>query len=198
MNKKRYQKIAGYIIFSGIIMIFSAFAILIYSRVYSRNASRKIIQVNKKIHAVMPEITSGIWQEQSDMRMQSAEIDGTDFIGLLEIPVCNMEFPVCNSCDNKNVRIFPCRYTGSIYDESLIIGDISINGQFSFMNQLPYGTEILFTDMDGYQYHYSVCDIIHADSLEADKIRFNQYDLTIFFRNRIFSDEYTVVGADYC
>ena len=53
--------------------------------------------------------------------MATQEIQGYDYIAVLYIPVLELELPVMDQWDYTRLTVAPCRYTGSIYSNDLVI-----------------------------------------------------------------------------
>ena len=45
--------------------------------------------------------------------MPTAEVEGYDYIGVLSIPVLDLELPVMDSWSYPQLKLSPCRYEGS-------------------------------------------------------------------------------------
>jgi len=50
-----------------------------------------------------------------------AEIDGEMYVGIISIPKLGIKLPVMSNWNYDNLKISPCRYSGTAYDGNLII-----------------------------------------------------------------------------
>ena len=50
-----------------------------------------------------------------EMEMPVEEIEGNGYIGLLEIPALGLSLPVMSEWSYPNLKLAPCRYSGSAY-----------------------------------------------------------------------------------
>ena len=53
--------------------------------------------------------------------MTEVEIDGSLYIGYLSVPALGLELPIMADWDYERLRIAPCRYTGSVKTDDLVI-----------------------------------------------------------------------------
>lgn len=141
-----------------------------------------VAAVISKIEKILPERNAGIIEQRTNSDMPALEIDGTDFIGLLELPGRNISLPVSNSWGNKDFGYRPARYTGSIYDGTLVIGGRYEAGNFDFADKLDIGEEITFTDMTGGVFRYTVEKITHSDNAKTETLTGGDGELTLFVK----------------
>ncbi len=102
-----------------------------------------------------------------DMEMPEVDVDGISCIGTLEIPRLDLNLCVTSICSDENMKQLPCRYYGSIYKNNMVI--IAHNYWFHFgrLNTLKRGDEVIFTDVSGNQFKYSVdaMDVVSPESV---------------------------------
>ena len=102
-----------------------------------------------------------------DMEMPEVDVDGISCIGTLEIPRLGLNLCVTSTCSDENMKQLPCRYYGSIYKSNMVI--IAHNYWFHFgrLNTLKSGDEVIFTDVSGNQFKYSVdaMDVVSPESV---------------------------------
>ena len=106
---------------------------------------------------VKPELSD--YRLNPRMPMPETEIDGIAYIGTLEIPALGLELPIISSTTNAYLKIAPCRYQGSAYEDNLIIGAHNYDAHFGRLKTLSYGDEIIVTDLDGNVFSYLVADM---------------------------------------
>lgn len=102
-----------------------------------------------------------------DMDMSEVDVDGISCIGTLEIPSLDLNLCVTSTFSDENMKQLPCRYYGSIYKSNMVI--IAHNYWFHFgrLNTLKSGDEIIFTDVSGNCFKYSVAakDVVGPESV---------------------------------
>ena len=97
-----------------------------------------------------------LYVSHPDMEMPVAEIDGTGYIGLLEIPACELKLPVISSWSYPNLKLGPCRYSGSAYKGDFVIAAHNYSSHFGRLDWLQPGDLVRFTDIDGNVFVYTV------------------------------------------
>lgn len=95
-------------------------------------------------------------------------IDGHDYIGCLSIPGLDLSLPVMSQWSYPNLKLSPCRYSGSAYLDNLIIAGHNYQKQFGVLKSLQPGDKLVFTDMDRNTFTYAVSEIL---VLEPDRCR---------------------------
>lgn len=115
-----------------------------------------------------------------DLIMTEKEINGYFYIGYLEIPELNLTLPVMSDWSLKQLRVSPCRYTGSVRGEDLVIMAHNYKSHFGRLSKLSVGSQVIFTDMDSKVWTYEVVamDILPAEAVE--EMTAGEYDLTLF------------------
>lgn len=102
-----------------------------------------------------------------DMDMPEVDVDGMSCIGTLEIPSLDLNLCVTSAFSDENMKQLPCRYYGSIYKSNMVI--IAHNYWFHFgrLNTLKSGDEVIFTDVSGNCFKYSVdaMDVVSPESV---------------------------------
>lgn len=118
------------------------------------------------------------------------ENEGTVFVSVIKIPVLNIELPVCSELTMSDMKMYPCRYSGSVQENDIIIAAHNYSSHFGNISSLQPGDEVILLSADGREYRYSVTEteIIPGNAV---KDMFNGgWDLTLFTcdtggRNRI-------------
>ena len=114
------------------------------------------------------------------MEMPEQEINGHRYIGTLEILDLDLTLPVMSTLTIPKLRIAPCRYSGTVYQDDLIIGAHNYAAHFGKLKTLSYGSRIRMTDMDGNQFCYEVADIEILKPNQVDDLRGGDWPLTLF------------------
>ena len=143
--------------------------------------------------ALIPEPQGAVPEERNNNDMAALSIDGTDFVGILEMPLYGSALPVC--ADWGQSSKYPCCFQGSIYDRSLQVGATSQKGQYDFYRQISVGDSLYFTDMTGNRYAYTVKDIHYAKHADQDTLLREDTALTLFIKN-LYAFEYVIVFCD--
>lgn len=115
-----------------------------------------------------------------DMPMPEKVVDGTAYIGTLEIPALELILPVASSWNYDRLRQSPCRYTGSAYTDNLVIAAHNYDRHFGKLSRLYADSEILFTDMDGNEFQYRVVEMEVLQPTAIEEMNGWNSGLTLF------------------
>ena len=102
-----------------------------------------------------------------EMEMPVEEIEGNGYIGLLEIPALGLSLPVMSEWSYPNLKLAPCRYSGSAYTGNFTIAGHNYSTHFGPIGGLNAGNSITFTDMQGNRFAYEVQVV---ETLEATAV----------------------------
>ena len=118
--------------------------------------------------------------DPSAFEMTETEIDGYAYIGYLSIPKLELVLPIMADWDYTRLRIAPCRYTGSVRGEDLVLMAHNYASHFGGLSKLVEGDSIIFTDMDGVTTTYAVVaqDVLNPYAVE--EMTSGDFDLTLF------------------
>lgn len=115
-----------------------------------------------------------------EMEMPKSSVGEYDYIGVLDIPALGMNLPVVGELSYSALKVAPCRYTGSAYQDDLIIAAHNYSGHFGKIKRLQAGDDVFFTDMDGNLFSYQVVSMEVIKDTAVEDMRSGGYDLTLF------------------
>ena len=115
-----------------------------------------------------------------DLIMTEKIIKGYPYIGYLTIPDLELELPVMSNWDSTQLTVSPCRFTGTVKGEDIVIMAHNYKSHFGRLSTLTEGAAVRFADMDGVVWEYEVVamDVLPADAVE--EMTAGEYDLTLF------------------
>ncbi len=177
---------------AGALLVLSSLAFVIITASLEKTAEKRIEEITSRMLSLMPEIRNAQSDDRVDVSMASLSIDGTDYCALLEIPRYGAALPVCTEWNKTSVRMTPCRYTGSIYDGSIIIGGSDARGQLDFVSDITEGDAVLLTDAQGYCYAYKVSSVETSDSASNEVLSASDADL-VLFAHSTYRGGYTII-----
>ena len=188
--KNAAQKIC---IIGGSCLILIAITALILWQWNIRTAEKNAKSYAETLLTLIPERQNAVPEERGDNGMSALSIEGTDFIGLFEMPRYGTILPVGAAWGNA--AKFPCRFSGSIYDRSLKIGATTQKGQFDFYRDISVGDTMTFTDMEGNCFNLTVSNIRYTKHADTSAIGREDAALTLFLKNE-FAMEYLILSCD--
>lgn len=176
----------------GICLIVFSLCLVVFVQLQLQSGTKNCRKVAGEMSKLLPDRAAGVLEMYPDADMPVLEINGIDYVALIEIPSIGIALPVADKWDSTKLSKSPARFFGSIYDKSLIVGGADYPQQFGFCDDIEHGAVITVTDMTGAQFSYSVIRIDRAKHAETQWLQNEKYDLTLFCRNT-YSLEYIAV-----
>lgn len=112
--------------------------------------------------------------------MPTMEIDGETYIGYLEMPTIGLTLPVMRDWSYPQLRIAPCRYWGSVYDDTMVIMAHNYDRHFGRIATLELGDPVQFVCADGEIFSYVVCGHETLKPTDVELMLEGTSDLTLF------------------
>lgn len=144
----------------GALLVFSAAALMLFD-MHNRNVADKEKQdIIEKLYEAMPPQTDGVFDEGADTNasMPTVVIGKKGYIGVVSVPGLDVELPV--SAESHNM--LPVRISGNA-----VAGSLAISGNLSDIKRISVGHEVIFYDVKGRVWQYTVTDILR-NSKNAD------------------------------
>ena len=112
--------------------------------------------------------------------MPEKTVNGRAYIGVLSIPSLNLELPVLSQWSYPNLKDAPCRYSGSLYQNNLIICAHNYASHFGRLKTLQPGDTLLFTDMDDQVVSFQMVERETLEPNDEEAMTTGDWDLTLF------------------
>ena len=193
MKEQTKRSIAKICLWGGVGLLTVAIAALVVWQ-WSLHAWQK--QAEARVAAlrdVLPAPQNAVVEQRRDNTMAVLEMEGTDFVGLLEIPRFNTALPI--AAEWGNTARYPRRLGGSLYDRTLQIGATAQKGQCDFYRELSVEDTFLFTDMEGNRYTLAVTNLRYVKHANQAALTRDPAALTLFIKNP-YAFEYLIVSCD--
>lgn len=139
---------------------------------------------------------SGDYLFNPSMDMPSVMLDGDDYIGILSIPALEIVLPVMEDWDYEKLKTAPCRYSGSVYTDNMVIAAHNYKNQFGKLKNVSRGDTVTLVDMDGNEFQYEALDIEVLDASQVEDMTASDYPLTLFTCNYTGSKRIAVRCAE--
>ena len=117
---------------------------------------------------------------EEDKKMTEIEIDGIPYIGYISIPKLGLDLPVISTWNLARLNVAPCRYSGSLLGEDLVIMAHNYVSHFGNLSKLEPDDIITFTDMDGKITRYKVVGMGVLAPTAVEEMTAGNFDLTLF------------------
>lgn len=172
----------------GICCLIASVGLILYNRwedTYAQDASENILQdvqeniVNithdESITETSVEIPADIPQE-----MLTTQVNGYDCIGVLSIPVLELELPVLTDWSYEKLRVAPCHYFGSYLEGDFVIAAHNYQAHFGRLSALQPEDLILFTDVSGTVHCYEVVLLETLPATATEEMITSGFDLSLY------------------
>lgn len=166
---------------AGLLLIAAALFLSVYNEWESHEARDSARQVIAQLCDELP-TEAGEPTTLPDVRreMPVKTINGRDYIGVLSIPSLELELPVISQWDYPALKVAPCRYSGSLYQDNLIICAHNYASHFGKLKELQPGDIVLFTDMDEHVVTFQMVERETLNPMDAEGMEAGDWDLTLF------------------
>ena len=172
----------------GLLLIAAALFLSAYNEMESHEARNSAQQVIAQMCQTLPTETAAETEApavpeyllDAEREMPVQTINGRDYIGVLTIPSLELELPVLSQWDYPALKVAPCRYSGSLYQDNLIICAHNYASHFGKIKNLRVGDTAIFTDMaeNVVRFQLAAQETIQPEDLEA--MEAGDWDLTLF------------------
>ena len=112
--------------------------------------------------------------------MLTTQVDGYDCIGVLSIPVLELELPVLTDWSYAKLKIAPCHYFGSYFQKDFVIAAHNYQSHFGRLTELQPKDLILFTDISGTVYCYEVVLLETLPGNATEEMITSGFDLSLY------------------
>ncbi len=181
------HKLGNICIALGIVSLLGAVSLFLYNRTEADaagKASESVLQTMEEEYGVVPESTVLMPELYTDKEMKSTTIDGNEYIGYISIPSVNINLPIMKDWSYDGLRIAPCRFSGSLYTDDMIIAGHNYITHFGPIESLSSGDEVNICDMENNVWQYKVLWIEVIDGADIEgmmaKSETDNWDLTLF------------------
>lgn len=192
---KRKSKAGTILISTGLLLLAAALLLVGYNLYDEYRAGQTANHVLEALQQQMPEpisddlrTTENSILEQTelpdyilnpDMEMPTQEMEGNDYIGVLEISSLELSLPVMNEWSYPRLKLAPCRYSGSAYTGNLVIAAHNYRTHLGPIKNLTVGAQVTFTDVKGRQFSYEVSAVETIEATSVEDAVSNAWDLTL-------------------
>jgi sortase A len=180
------SKVGIICIILGILLLSGALLLAVFNRRQDAAARDAAAEIMARIGQEIQENSAGELQippellTDEEKKMTEVEIDGYAYIGYLSIPNLGLELPVMSSWSYSQLRRAPCRYSGSVRGEDLVLMAHNYKNHFGRISRLNLNDSVSFTDMDGITTHYKVAALDILESTAVETMTAGEFDLTLF------------------
>ena len=115
--------------------------------------------------------------------MPTLELNGYRYIGYLDVASLELSLPVMEQWDYDRLQISPCRFSGNLYEDDMVLCSHNYAQHFQALKYAPIGTELTFTDAEGRVFRYALSSFETLGPNEVAQLVSGDWDLTLFTCN---------------
>ena len=101
--------------------------------------------------------------------MPSVEVDGGEYLGVLRLESLGLELPVSATWEDADLGVAPCRYSGAVYGNGIVVVGGDGGSQLGTLSSLTGGEEVVLSDMLGNDFAYVVDGVETLQPTEIDR-----------------------------
>ena len=154
-------------VFLGVVCILGSIGLVAYNRWEDNNAEEIAQVILEDVQRIIDESKSepSLSDDTSDLgddtkkipsEMPTVEVDGYNCIGILSVPVLELELPVLTEWNYEKLKMAPCHYYGTYYEKDFVIAAHNYKSHFGGLSELQAGDVVVFTDVSGKAHYYEI------------------------------------------
>ena len=162
----------------GLICLAASVGITIYNTLSEKNAQQA---ADSMLHTVQQQIAYAEENTQPlSTEMAVTQVNGYDCIGILSIPVLEVELPVLTDWSYEKLKVAPCLYYGNYFEPDFVIAAHNYRSHFGRLSSLVPGDIITFTDVTGNVYYYEVVLLETLAETATEEMITSGFDLSLY------------------
>lgn len=173
---------AGVWLIAGVLFLLASLGLVSYNLHASLQAQESAQHVMEQMVARGAQPVPAQTETQETPQMQTEMIDGRAYVGAIEIPALKLSLPVLADWSYDLLKIAPCRYAGSCYENNLVLCAHNYRSHFNALRWIDMGEDVYFTTVNGEVFHYITVNRETLQPGEVARMRETDgcWDLTLF------------------
>ena len=163
-------------VFLGILCMLSSVSFVVYNQWEDKNAEK----ITQSLLENMQNITGEKLPGPNGTEMATVKVDNYDSIGVLSIPVLDLELPVLTDWSYAKLKKAPCHYYGSYYEKDFVIAAHNYKAHFGRLSELKTGDVVVFTDVSGMVRYYEVVVLETLPKNATEEMITSGFDLSLY------------------
>ena len=180
----------------GVLCLLGAVGIVVYNRWEAENAAQVTQTLLQELQVLQPSqpavegngVGSTAQEEQFSAteelpvpgEMATVRLGDYDCIGILSIPVLELELPVLTDWSYEKLKKAPCLYYGSYYEPDFVIAAHNYDSHFGRLPRLQAGDLVVFTDVQGTAHCYEVVLLETLPKEATGEMIASGFDLSLY------------------
>jgi sortase A len=176
--------IGGICVFLGVVCLLSSVGFIGYNRWEAASAEEMSQDLLENVQSIIeekqPEQLLPDDTETIPTEMATVKVDGYDCIGILSVPVLDLELPVLTDWSYSKLKKAPCHYYGNYYEKNFVIAAHNYKSHFGRLAELQAGDIVTFTDANGVAHHYEAVLLETLPKNATEEMIASGFDLSLY------------------
>ena len=169
----------------GLLLLLGAAGLTLYNLHQDASAGQEADAVVEELAAVLAEKPAIVANPRYGAAVREeapepVEVDGRSYMGVSALPTLGLQLPVQEEWSYPNLKVSPCRMTGSAAEENLVILAHNYQSHFGTLEKLELGDEVSVTLLDGTVYLYQVSAKEIVEPTAVEDVTSGAWPLTLF------------------
>ena len=165
-------------VFLGVVCLLCSVGFVVYNRWEAENAAKVAGSLLEDVQSVMAEQNDE--QNDNQTNMPTINVDGYECIGILSIPVLDLELPVLTDWSYAKLKKAPCHYYGTYYEKDFVIAAHNYKSHFGRLSELQAGDIVVFTDINNIEHYYEVVLLETLPKNATKEMITSGFDLSLY------------------
>ena len=161
----------------GAICIISSVGFVAYNQWENKHAEEIAQDLLEDIQSIIEEKQP---EQFLPEEMATVKVDGYDCIGILSVPVLDLELPVLTDWSYAKLKKAPCHYYGTYYEKDFVIAAHNYKSHFGRLSELQAGDIVVFTDINNIEHYYEVVLLETLPKNATKEMITSGFDLSLY------------------
>lgn len=185
---KKSKSIFNKWIILGLIFFLFSVILFFYNKYDDMKAGRRSEEIVDILNKSVNDLEKIDYSEDEirNISMPVVKIGNYNIIGKIVIDKLDLELPIIEDWDYTKLKVSPCRFNGSVYENNMVIAGHNYNKHFGRLYELNKNDVIKFVDVEGRLFVYELLQQEVLDPTKVEKFVDNSnhsWDLTLFTCN---------------
>lgn len=177
------KRIGNICIIVGVVCLIAAVGLVAYNRWEADRAAESAQSILVEVQSMIgtPNATPPpIDLPDTPAEMATVSVDGFACIGVLSVPVLELELPVLTDWSYAKLKKAPCLYYGTCYEKDFVIAAHNYPSHFGRLSELQSGDVVVFTDVTGTTHRYEVVLLETLPAAATQEMITAGFDLSLY------------------
>ena len=161
----------------GVVCLLSSVGFVAYNRWENENAEDIAQDLLEDIQSIIEEKQP---EQFLPEEMATVKVDGYECIGILSVPVLDLELPVLTDWSYAKLKKAPCHYYGTYYEKDFVIAAHNYKSHFGRLSELQAGDIVVFTDINNIEHYYEVVLLETLPKNATKEMITSGFDLSLY------------------